>query len=351
MGGLPRRLTKINEIRTSDSNPLIVDAGDFFFSTKKINIGNKQSEKIRAESILKGYEKIGYDILNVGEYETLVGLPFLRRMSEKVSIPFISANLKDKSTNQLIFDPYKIINRNNLTIAFIGLTNNLADTSSTILMDDYLESGRKYIKEVSSKSDMIVLLVNADRSTQSELVDAFPKVDFIITSGSTNMSRESSPQKEGGPYLYSCGKQGKYLLKVDMNIKDSKKPIIDVSHHKKNLVSIDKRFTRLQKKDPSKTLEEIYADQSNVLSLIEKYRNELSESKKIIETAINTIEYKTIGLNRKIKDDPDMLAFVEKALVSCNAYAPKVSEKPKSSLSKKNNIKRKSKIDHSGHSH
>ena len=351
MGGLPRRLTKINEIRTSDSNPLIVDAGDFFFSTTKINIGNKQSEKIRAESILKGYEKIGYDILNVGEYETLVGLPFLKRMSEKVSVPFISANLKDKSTNQLIFDPYKIINRNNLTIAFIGLTNNLADTSNTILMDDYLESGKKYIKEVSSKSDMIVLLVNADRSTQSELVDAFPKVDFIITSGSTNMSRESSPQKEGGPYLYSCGKQGKYLLKVDINIKDPKKPIIDVSHHKKNLVSIDKRFTRLQKKDPSKTLEEIYADQSNVLSLIEKYRNELSESKKIIETAINTIEYKTIGLNRKIKDDPDMLTFVEKALVSCNAYAPKVSEKPKSSLSKKNNIKRKSKIDHSGHSH
>ena len=46
MGGLPRRLTKINEIRTSDSNPLIVDAGDFFFSTKKINIGNKQSEQL-----------------------------------------------------------------------------------------------------------------------------------------------------------------------------------------------------------------------------------------------------------------------------------------------------------------
>ena len=46
------------------------------FSVQKINIGNKQSEKIRAESILKGYEKIGYDILNVGEYETLVGFLF-----------------------------------------------------------------------------------------------------------------------------------------------------------------------------------------------------------------------------------------------------------------------------------
>ena len=57
MGGLPRRLTKINELRTSDSNPLIV-MQVIFFSTTKINIGNKQSEKIRAESILRGYEKM-----------------------------------------------------------------------------------------------------------------------------------------------------------------------------------------------------------------------------------------------------------------------------------------------------
>ena len=141
------------------------------------------------------------------------GFLFEEDVRKKVSVPFISANLKDKSTNQLIFDPYKIINRNNLTIAFIGLTNNLADTSSTILMDDYLESGKKYIKEVSSKSDMIVLLVNADRSTQSELVDAFPKVDFIITSGSTNMSRESSPQKKVDPICIHVVNRGNIFSK------------------------------------------------------------------------------------------------------------------------------------------
>ena len=62
------------------------------------------------------------------------------------------------------------------------------------------------------------------------------------------MSRENSPQKDGGPYLYSCGKQGKYLLTVDMNVKSVGEPIIDISHHKKNLKSIDKRFERLQKK-------------------------------------------------------------------------------------------------------
>ena len=351
MGGLPRRITKVKELRESGINPLVVDAGDFFFSTKKIDLGNKQSEKFRAESILEGYKKIGYDVVNVGHYEMLVGLPFLRKMSKKIDVPFISANIKDSKTKELVFEPYQIIERNNLKIGVIGLTSNLPDTSKSMVADDYIESGIKYVKEVSSQSDIIVLLVNAERSEQRALVDKFPEVDFIITSGSTNMSRENSPQKDGGPYLYSCGKQGKYLLTVNMNVKIVGEPIIDISHHKKNLKSIDKRFERLQKKDPTKTLEEIYADQANVLGLIEKYQNELADSKKAISNAINTIEFKTVGLNREVKDDPDMLAFVEKSLVTCNAYAPKLPKKPDRSIKKKRNPNSKSKIDHSGHNH
>ena len=177
--------------------------------------------------------------------------------------------------------------------------------------------------------------------TREDFVEKFPDVDFIVTSGSTNMSRKNSPQKEGGPYFYSCGKQGKYLLTVDMNIKNSREPIVDISNHKNNLKSINKRFERLQKKDPEKTLEEIYSDQANVLSLIKKYRIELEDSKKAISSAINTIEYNTIGLNRKVNDDKDMLAFIEKSLVTCNAYAPKKTKEQRS----------KSKIDHSGHNH
>jgi 2',3'-cyclic-nucleotide 2'-phosphodiesterase (5'-nucleotidase family) len=69
MGGLPRRYSKIKEIRATGKDPLLVDAGDFFFSTPQIDLSNKQSEKFRAEYILEGFETIGYDVLNVGHYE------------------------------------------------------------------------------------------------------------------------------------------------------------------------------------------------------------------------------------------------------------------------------------------
>jgi 2',3'-cyclic-nucleotide 2'-phosphodiesterase (5'-nucleotidase family) len=351
MGGLPRRYSKIKEIRATGKDPLLVDAGDFFFSTPQIDLSNKQSEKFRAEYILEGFETIGYDVLNVGHYELLAGLPFLKKMSKKANIPFISANIKDLNSKELIFKPYQIIEKNGLKIGVIGLTNKLPDSSKSMIADDYIKAGLEYVKEVSLKSDLIVLLVNADRSSQSSLVDTFPDVDFIVTSGSTNMSRKNSPQKEGGPYFYSCGKQGKYLLSVDMNVQNIKKPIVDISNHKNNLKSINKRFERLQKKDPEKTLEEIYQDQSNVLSLIQKYRIELEDSKKAIASAVNTVEYNTIGLNRKIEDDKEMLAFVDKALVKCNAYAPKMDKKQKSQNKSRGVKNTRSKIDHSGHNH
>ena len=39
-------------------DPLILDAGDLFFSTKKLDVKNKTSEIFRAKAILEGYQKV-----------------------------------------------------------------------------------------------------------------------------------------------------------------------------------------------------------------------------------------------------------------------------------------------------
>ena len=51
------------------------------------------------------------------------------------------------------------LKNNSLKIGVIGLTDNLPDTSKSMTADDYIESGLKYVKKVSSISDIIVLLV------------------------------------------------------------------------------------------------------------------------------------------------------------------------------------------------
>ena len=200
---------------------------------------------------------------------------------------------------------------------------------------------------MSKDVDIIVMLVNSDRGSQGELPDQFSNADFIVTSGSTNMSRVNSPQKDGGPYFYSCGKQGKYLLVVNVDIKDSSVPIIDISSHEKKLKSIKKRFERLQKKDPDKTLEEIYEKQANVLKLITQYRDDLIQSETAINAAVNTLEFQTVALNRKVQDDPELLAFVDKSLATCSSLKVEIPNKP--GIVKKDRKKRAS--NHAGHNH
>jgi len=188
----------------------------------------------RAQSIIDGYDRIGCDAINTGHYELLNGLKFFRDIEERTDIPFISSNLKDSKTEELLLKPYVTFQKDGLEIGVIGVTDNLPDTSKQILADDYIEAGNKYIDLISKKVDIVVLLVNCDRGKQSSLATDFPNADFIVTSGSTNMTRANTPQEKNGPQVYSCGKQGKYLVTLDIELKDKNKPFIDVSAEEKN---------------------------------------------------------------------------------------------------------------------
>ena len=339
MGGLSRRYVKIQELKSQDKNPIVLDAGDLLFSTTNLNNDNLKSEEFRSNAIIEGYNKIGCDAINVGKYELLNGLAFLKDISKKTDTPFLSANLKSSKTNELLFEPYLILNRGNLTIGIVGVTSLLPDSSTSVVADDFIQAGNTYIDKLSEKTDIIILLVNTDRGSQKDLSENFKDADFIVTSGSTNLTRTNAPQKDNGPYVFSCGKQGKYLLTLDAKINDLRSPFVNISAHQKKIADVNKRFERLQKKDPNAKLEDIYKDQGNVLKLIEQYRVDLKSSEKAISESKNTIMYKTIGLNKKIKDDPEMLAFVNQSLSTCKALKPQLESV------------KKSKVNHSGHDH
>ena len=102
MGGLSRRYVKVQELKSQGKNPIILDAGDLFFSTTNLNNDNLKSEEFRSNAIIEGYNKIGCDAINVGKYELLNGLAFLKDISKKTDIPFLSANLKSSKTNELL---------------------------------------------------------------------------------------------------------------------------------------------------------------------------------------------------------------------------------------------------------
>lgn len=277
------------------------------------------SEQYRASAILEGYEKIGCEAINVGRYELLCGLSFLKERAGSTSIPFISANLRDKKGKDLLFDPYRIVQRGHFNVGIIGLTSMLPDTMTTVTADDYLETGRSFLKKLKAQVDILVMLVNTDRKNYESLPAEFPEADFIFVSGSTMLTRPNMPQEKGGPYIYSSGKQGKQLTIVELKMENESDPIVDVSYYHNTINYIQRRLDRLQKKDPDKPLEEIYAEQENVLKLIKAYRQEQKIIEIALENAVNILQFQNIPMGDSIKDDPNMLSFVDRSLATCSS--------------------------------
>ncbi|MBT4927023.1 hypothetical protein HON17_02255, partial [bacterium] len=115
------------------------------------------------------------------------------------------------------------------------------------------------------------------------------------------------------------GKQGKYLSIIDLEIKNVKGPIADLSAPEQKVKQLNNRLKRLQKKDPNSSLEKIYAGKDNILNLIKRYKNDLKTAETAIENASNKMRYTSFALNRKIKDDPEMLTMVNLAVEKCKS--------------------------------
>jgi 2',3'-cyclic-nucleotide 2'-phosphodiesterase (5'-nucleotidase family) len=302
--------------------PLILDAGDTFFTSPVLAAGNVVGDKRQAEGLLKGYETVGCDVLNVGGFDLAAGLDFLISLKESTSIPFISSNLIHEN-GELIFPSHHILIQNGFSIGVVGISNNVPEHIKDVKKLPYAETAINVIDKIKSQVDFIVLLANVERKNVKSIADDIPNADYIFISRDIQRTRPEMTQSENGPFVYASGIQGKYLTMVEIDMYDPSQPITNISEANGRINSINRRFKRLQQKDPNKPFEEIYADKPNVLRLITDYNQQLVKYETIMNDAVNTSIYKSIPLDKNVGENNEVLAFVDETLASCNALRKK----------------------------
>jgi len=317
LGGLSRKITAINELRDKGVEPIILDAGDLLFTTSTLVDSNRASEIFRGSAMIRGFNKIGCDAINVGQFELAAGLDTLMQIASQTSIPFLSANLLDSVTEEPIFKPYTLINRGGIRFGVIGLTDLVPDTIEQLIVDDYTIAGNIYLSAMEGRVDMTVLLINSDRSTYGDLHEIFPSADLIFTSGSTFMTRPMMDQKENGPFVFSSGREGRYLNQVDVSIVDDGDQIINRSYHEAKINYFKKRIDRYRDKDPGVPLNELYSEQPSILSSISESQDEIKRMEEILTRKTNSITFQNVAMESKIKDDPEMLEHVNRSIKKC----------------------------------
>ena len=114
-GGVARRASLIESIRSDNQNTLLLDAGDIFQGTPYFNYYGGELE-FKLMSMLK------YDAATIGNHDFDNGIDGLYKQLPHAKFEFISANYDFTNT---IMDthvkPYKIFNKNGIKIGVFGL--------------------------------------------------------------------------------------------------------------------------------------------------------------------------------------------------------------------------------------
>ena len=297
--------------------PIVLDAGDLLFTSSVLADSNRESETFRASSILDDNMNYPFDAINVGKYELAGGLDLLQKLINKTKSNFISANLRDSNSGRLLFNPYKIVERNDITFGIIGLTDMVSGEVDGVLQDDYIVSGDQYIMKIKNQVDIIVLMINSARSTYSSLTGLFPLANIILTSGSTMLTRPMMTQVEKGPFLFSSGREGRYLNRIDISLSSKDKIFINRSYYEAKIDYYNRRINRYMDKDPSKSLEIVYKDQPNILESIEASKKDIKRMSFILQESVNTIDFRNVAMDKFIEDDPKVKKFVDETVDRC----------------------------------
>ncbi|NUM54097.1 MAG: hypothetical protein HUU46_10675 [Candidatus Hydrogenedentes bacterium] len=172
-GGLPRRKSFIAQRQSGDT--LIVDAGN-------ITAGGRPWELLELEHILRGYEHIGYDAINIGKREA--GLPAVALAKLMSTYPaLVSANVLDAS-GELIFSPFRLATlTSGYKVAIIGVTDSDVspeELGEGVKVSSPEEAIARVLPRATVEADFIVLLAFVGEQKLKELAERFFEIDVIV---------------------------------------------------------------------------------------------------------------------------------------------------------------------------
>ncbi len=124
----------------------------------------------QGESMIEVMNAMGYDASTIGNHEFDFGVDVLKTRLEEASFPYLSANLRYKSNNQVPTDlgvePYTIIDEAGVQIGVIGLSNTITPeiTMATHVANfefaEYEETLREYVPLMRDEGADLIFLVS-----------------------------------------------------------------------------------------------------------------------------------------------------------------------------------------------
>ncbi|MBQ4506250.1 MAG: bifunctional metallophosphatase/5'-nucleotidase [Firmicutes bacterium] len=231
-GGISMLSGYVSKVRSEEPNTIFAIAGDMFR-------GSVIDSEYQGLSTIELMNVIAPDVVSLGNHEVDYGLTHLMFIEKCAKFPIICANFRIKSNNASIFEPFHIVEIDDMKILFIGILtaevlSSIKDgsliTSFLDITDAAEEIGRICDAYNALDIDLTVLLTHIgieEDKLLAEKLDPRWGVDLIIGGHSHTLTEE--PIVINGVPIVQAGFGTKQIGRFDITIDRENNCIEDYS--------------------------------------------------------------------------------------------------------------------------
>ncbi|MEQ9878381.1 bifunctional UDP-sugar hydrolase/5'-nucleotidase UshA [Pectobacterium aroidearum] len=271
--GLAAQKTLVDQIRqevaSKGGSVLLLSGGD-------INTGVPESDLQDAEPDFRGMNMVGYDAMALGNHEFDNPLSVLRQQEKWAKFPLLSANIYQKSTNQRLFKPYALFDKQGVKIAVIGLTT---DDTAKLGNPEYFTDiefrnpsteAKQVVEQLrkSEKPDVIIAATHmghyddgnhgSNAPGDVEMARSLPAgyLDMIVGGHSQDpvcMAQENkkqvdyvpgtpcAPDRQNGTWIVQAHEWGKYVGRADFTFRNGE---LKLEHYQLIPINLKKKVEK-----------------------------------------------------------------------------------------------------------
>ena len=232
LGGLDRTATLVKAIRAErgDDKVLFLDGGDTWQ-------GSYTSLKSNGQDMVECMKLLKPDAM-VGHWEFTFGEDRVKEIIDDMGYAFLASNIFDNEWDEPVFDSTAMFEKGGVKVAVIGQAMPYTPIANPRWMFPKWSFGirpetlqENVDKARADGAEVVVLLSHDGFDVDRKLASVVNGIDVIVT-GHTH---DAIPQaiEIGSTLLLSSGSHGKYLGRIDLEVKDGK-----VVGHSSNLIPV-----------------------------------------------------------------------------------------------------------------
>ncbi len=217
IGGFGNLSAYVAAERAVGGRLLLLDVGDFMTGNP---ICDYDHDGVKGGAMVAFMNLVGYDAAALGNHEFDHGVRNLERLVELAKFPFLSANLYRPGGGLVAPARYHIFELEGLRVGVIGvMTEGLYEVTAPsmlagVVVTPAAEAVREVVREIDSKTDLIILLSHRGYDRDVELAHELEHVDLIL--GAHSHSRLRSPEEVNGIWVAQAGHSLTQLGRVNL---------------------------------------------------------------------------------------------------------------------------------------